>query len=77
MTLTRHVLDATLSIRHDGRRVVLQPVDLAHNAHQPRGKPRPEDAPTVHPPRKSSADLAFDDEFAPIVDPDGGFTDKD
>lgn len=77
VTLERHVLDATLSICHDGRRVALHPVDLAHNARQPRAKPRPEEAPTEHPPRKSSADLAFDGEFAPIVDPDGGFTDNE
>lgn len=73
--LERHVLDGHVSMLHEGRLVRLHPVDLVTNAHAPRGKPAAEEAPLVHPPRKTSAEMAFDREFSPVVGPDGGFTD--
>ncbi|MDT8442533.1 MAG: helix-turn-helix domain-containing protein [Desulfuromonadales bacterium] len=73
--IERHVLDGHLSMLHEGRLVRLHPVDLVKNAHDPRGKPTADEVPLRHPPRKTSAELAFAREFAPIVDPDGGFTD--
>jgi len=73
--IERHVLDGHLSMLHEGRLVRLHPVDLVKNAHHPRGKPAAEEAPIQRPPRQTSAELAFAREFAPIVDPDGGFTD--
>lgn len=75
----RHVLTGELSILHDGRLVRLRPVDLAANAKtkRARGKtsgdgPVPGDAVP-----RTAATLAFERDFAPLVGPDGGFTDHD
>lgn len=68
----RHVLDGELSVLHDGKVVKLHEVNLASNARDKRGKsvePVPEVAPV-----KTAATLAFDRDFAPIVDADGGFS---
>ena len=71
--LHRHLLDQTLSMVHDGRLVRLVPVDLQANAisGRARSSQEPETAPT-HPP-KSAAELAYRRDYAPVVDPDGGF----
>ena len=67
----RQVLDGELSVLHEGRVVTLHEVDLAHNAHDRRGRaapPLPELAPV-----KTAATVAFERDFAPVVDADGGF----
>lgn len=61
---------------HQGRLMELHPTDLAANA---RAK-RAQGAPTAeedldHPPRPSAADLAFQRDYGPVVDADGGYTD--
>ncbi len=69
----RQVLDGELSILHDGQVVKLHEVDLAMNARDKRGRsaePLPEVAPV-----KTAATMAFDRDFAPIVDAEGGFSD--
>jgi transposase InsO family protein len=71
----RHVLDGELSLLLGGRVVVLHEVDLVLNAHDRRGRmiePLPEVAPV-----KTAATLAFERDFAPIVDADGGFSSPD
>jgi transposase InsO family protein len=77
VTLYRNLLEGTLAILHQGRLVRLHPVDLALNAVSRRarhsdGAPHTE-VPEVQPPTKSAADIAFERDFAPVVDADGGF----
>lgn len=73
----RNVLDGQLSVLHEGRMVRLHPVDLAANATDPRHRPgqteEPPSTEDVAPPR-TAAMMAFDREFGPLVDRDGGFT---
>jgi len=72
LLVRRQVLDGELSILHQGRVVTLHEVDLARNAHDHRGRtapPPPEVAPV-----KTAATVAFERDFAPIVDADGGFS---
>lgn len=77
----RHVLDDDrISILHRGRRVFLHPVDLVANARDRRAPPASSDeadAPTEGPLPPSAAELAYDRDLGPIVDPEGGFTDPD
>jgi len=75
VTVYRQVLDKTLHVPHEGRLVRLHPVDLAANATGGRANPAeaPSDEPSVLPP--SAAELACQQDLAPVVGPDGGFTD--
>ena len=75
--LHRHLLDETLSMIHDGRLVRLAPVDPVANATSGRARPgqEPETARPHLPP--SAAELAYRRDYAPVVGPDGGFTDSD
>jgi len=75
--LHRHLLDRTLSMIHDGRLVRLAPVDPVANATSGRARPgqEPETARPHLPP--SAAELAYRQDYAPVVGPDGGFTDPD
>jgi putative transposase len=75
----RQVLTGELSILHDGRLVRLHPVDLSANAKDRRAarqskdeKPTPGDAVP-----KTAATMAFERDFTPLVDPDGGFPKKE
>jgi putative transposase len=72
--LHRKLLDAGIFFLHDGRFIELHPVDLAANARTKRGLAvsQPEDV--QHPPRTSAADLAFQRDYGPVVDPDGGYS---
>lgn len=69
----RRLLGGELAVVHDGRLVVLHPVDLAHNALDRRAQaPRPDDdegTPTT------AAQLAFQRDFRPVVGSDGGVDD--
>ncbi|MFH1464055.1 MAG: hypothetical protein ABIO70_06700 [Pseudomonadota bacterium] len=75
--LHRHLLDRTLSMVHDGRLVRLAPVDPVANATSGRARlgQEPETAQPHLPP--SAAELAYRQDYAPVVGPDGGFTDPD
>ena len=71
----RHVLEHRLAIVHQGRLVDLKPVDLHANARARRARPRHGHPDTEHPLPKSAADMAFERDFAPVVDPNGGLSD--
>jgi hypothetical protein len=71
----RHLLDNTLSVLHDGHLVNIHPVDLHANARARRARDRDPQTDTPHPLPPSAADLAFERDFLPVVDPDGGFHD--
>lgn len=74
VTLRRQVLDGTLGLVHDGNRIDLHPVDLPGNAHASRAKglADPEGQAPLMPPT-TAAELAFQHEFGPVVDAEGGF----
>lgn len=74
VTLYRRLLDERIACLHDGRLVDLAPVDLAANARARRAQAT-EPAEVVHPLPPRAADIAFQRDFAPVVDSDGGFTD--
>lgn len=69
----RHVLEATLSVLHQGRLVRLHPVDLAANAVARRGKPGVDHDEALAPAPRTAAMRAFDRSFGPVVALDGGF----
>lgn len=71
VVLRERLLDGTRAFLHQGRLIDLHPLDLAANAHARRaGRHSEEDV--QHPLPKSAADLAFERDFGPILDPDGG-----
>jgi transposase InsO family protein len=71
VVVRERLLDGTLAFLHQGRLMDLHPVDLAANAHARRaGRDAEEDV--QHPLPKSAADLAFERDFGPVLDPDGG-----
>ena len=71
----RQVLDGELSVVHQGRVIKLHEVDLVANAHDRRGRAAP--TPPEVAPVKTAASIAFERDFAPIVDADGGFARPD
>lgn len=76
--LHRNVLDDTLHFpEQDGRLVQLHEVDLAANAKSRRASGSVSQDATPRPLKKSSADLAFDTDFRPVILDDGGFIDPD
>jgi transposase InsO family protein len=81
LTVYRHLLEQDddghekLSILHQGRRVTLHVVDPTRNAYARRATGRHESpAPSAGPPPKTHADLAYEDDFRTLVDPDGGYS---
>lgn len=73
VTVWRHLLSGAVSVIHDGRLVVVAPVDLAHNAMSRRARPSapaPDDDERAP---QTAAQIAFARDFAPVVGPDGGF----
>lgn len=72
----RQVLDGAVSVLHQGRIVVLHPMDLAANARALRGRVAA-DQEDVHVLPHSAADMVFARDFQPIVDADGGFAKSD
>jgi len=75
VTLYRHVLRSTVHLLHEGRLVRLHPVDLAENAKDRRARKAEVRPPTA--PTRGAADLAFTNDFGPVVDADGGFTEPE
>ena len=71
----RRLLEDRLAILHEGRLVDLHPVDLHANARARRARPQDTPDDSQPPLPKSAADLAFERDFSPVVDPDGGFSD--
>ncbi len=75
--LHRRLLDGgRIFFPHQGRFIELHPVDLEANARARRAKRGPVEQ--AEPPLpKSAADLAYERDFGPVVDPDGGFSHPD
>ena len=74
ITLYRNMLDESISIVHHGKLIRLFPVDLNFNAQDTRATDHCDDNVTKPLPPKSCSQIAYERDFAPIVDPDGGFT---
>jgi hypothetical protein len=73
ITVTRHLLEQNhLSVLHEGRSVVLHPVDLEANAYARRARPNPQ-PPELPSAPTTAAHRAFQAAFDPIVGPDGSY----
>lgn len=73
VTLRRRLLDASIGFLHEDQLIDLQPADLQANARSRRARaknPQPDVQPTPPP---SAAELAYQREFGPVVEADGGF----
>ena len=76
LIIFRNLLTSDVSILHDGRRVILHPVDPVRNAYSKRGA-RSIDSPNPSPPvPTTAAEMAFDSTFKPLVDHEGNFPDS-
>jgi hypothetical protein len=75
VTIYRYLLEDRIAVLLEGRIVEIQPVDLAANARSRRALRRTDDDEIAHPPPPSAADMAFDDDYGPVIQPDGGFPD--
>jgi transposase InsO family protein len=71
VVLRSRLLEGTVAFLHQGRLIDLRPVDLVQNAHARRARPHPAED-VQHPLPPSAADLAFERDFGPVLDPDGG-----
>ena len=71
----RRLLENSLAVVHEGRLVDLETVDLYANALARRARSKDHTDDPQHPLPKSAADLAFERDFSPVVDPDGGCPD--
>lgn len=77
ITVHRQVLDNTLSVLNNGALVRIHPVDLHSNARAKRNHPQTtqdDDLPKQRP--QSSAEIAFEKQMSPILDSEGGFSEK-
>ncbi len=76
LTVRRRLLDGTIVLLHHDKLIVLHPVDLATNARTRRAKDHktPTREESTAPP-VTAAQTAYDSEFEPVVDADGGFQD--
>ena len=70
--LYRHLLEGTVSVLHEGRLLQLAPVDVHANARERRAAGR--DQPSTPAPPPSAAQIAFDADYRPVVDAEGGFS---
>ncbi len=78
VTLRRRILDGgKIFFLHEGRLQELHPVDLESNARSPRAKGHKGDDEVAHPLPPSAADLAFERDYGPVVNPDGDCPDCD
>ncbi len=75
VTVYRQVLDGHLEVAYRGRRVRLHPVDLQANATARRATAHHDTPASDDAPPRTAATVAFDRDFGPVVDPDGGFID--
>ena len=70
----RKLLDDELFLIHDGRAIRLHPVDPVDNARQRRGRGLEPEAPSsADGVVRTAANIAFDRDFGPCVDQQGGF----
>ncbi|MCP4379664.1 MAG: hypothetical protein GY794_26285, partial [bacterium] len=70
--LYRHLLDGTVSVVHEDRLVQLAGVDLQANANDRRAQGQ--DEPSTPTPPASTAQIAFDQDYRPVVDAEGGLS---
>jgi hypothetical protein len=70
--LSTHALDDEIRCLHEGRMIRIHHVDLAANARARRAHDPGDPAQQILAP--SAADQAFEKDFGPIVDGDGGYT---
>ncbi|MEA2080684.1 MAG: helix-turn-helix domain-containing protein [Pseudomonadota bacterium] len=70
--LYRHLLEGTVSLLHEGHLVQLAGVDLQANARDRRA--RGQDEPPTPMPPASTAQIAFDQDYRPVVDAEGGLS---
>ncbi len=73
--VTRHVLDGRFWVLHEGRMVQLAELDPHANATERRSSSADQPQPSEGIPT-TAARLAFDHDFRPLVDSDGGFRDE-
>jgi hypothetical protein len=73
--ITHRLLDDTYHVVCGDRLVRIHPVDLAANARARRDCRQDDPADPSSPPVKTAADLAFERDFGPVVDDDGGLHD--
>ncbi len=69
----KNLLRGTLAVHHEERLVAIHPVDLVANAYSRRARAAPSAAPVEPPIVQTAAQLAFQAEFAPLVDATGGY----
>jgi len=69
----KNLLRGTLAVHHEERLVAIHPVDLVANAYSRRARPAQPAAPVETPIVQTAAQLAFQAEFAPLVDATGGY----
>lgn len=69
-------LDDSIRIIHHGRLVHIFPVDLHFNAHDKRADGSHDDDGTKPLPPKCCSQIAYERDFKPVVDSDGGFTER-
>ena len=72
----RHILDGTVSVKHENKMIVLAPVDLILNAMMPRMQ-KSKQSDVQQRPIRSAADIAFANHHQPIVGKGGDFFDKE
>ena len=80
VTLHRNVLDDSIAMMIEGRRVELRVVDVVANAHSKRGagvKRATDGDAYFRAPTRGAADLSYQRSLGPIVDSDGGYSDGD
>jgi len=79
LVVHRHLLEqGKLTIRHEGKRIELHPVDLTFNAYSRRSRRSPKPREEGEHSTRTVSNLAFDNDFPPLVDADGGYIgDKD
>ena len=72
--LYRNLLDGSVAIVHQGRFVRLEVLDVHKNATEKRaGHPLKDKKAQKRGRTKGSAQMAFDEQMRPVIDPDGGF----
>jgi len=72
--LYRHLLEGTVSLLHEGRLLPLAAVDVHANARERRA--RGQDEPPIPAPPAGAAQIAFDQEYRPVVDAEGGLSEN-
>jgi transposase InsO family protein len=70
----RSLLDDKAWVLHEGRLVEIRPVDLESNAYAARARGATPDEEILHPLPKSAAELAYEQDWGPLVEADGSFS---